>query len=104
MGILNTRKTFSFGLGFIISETTALFDFIEQQLDNLFFYNYSRPKVICGDFAKSLASAIAKQKAQHHSDRNLKKYIFQLCEWRGVEAMKRHLVAIGRIFEIILLI
>lgn len=67
-----------------------------QQLDDLFFYNCPRPKVICGGFAKGLASAIAKQEAQHHADGNPQKYILQLCEWHGVEAVKRHLVAAGR--------
>ncbi len=43
---------------------------MEQKLDDLFFYNCPRRKVICGDFAKSLASAIAKQEAQHHADWN----------------------------------
>ncbi len=81
VGILNTGKTFSFGLCFITSETTASFEFMEQQLDDLFFYNCPRPKVIYSDFAKGLASAITKQKAQHHADGNLQKYILQLCKW-----------------------
>ena len=58
-----------------------------------FFYNCLRPKVICDDFAKGIASAIAKREAQHHADENSQKYILQLCEWHGVEAIKRHLVA-----------
>ena len=70
VGILNTGKTFPFGFCFITSETTSSFEFMEQQLDDLFFYNCPRPKVICGDFAKGLASAIAKREAQHHADGN----------------------------------
>ena len=81
VGILNTGKTFPFGFCFITSETTSSFEFMEQQLDDLFFYNCPRPKVICGDFAKGLASAIAKREAQHHADGNPQKYILQLCEW-----------------------
>ncbi len=96
MEILNIGKSFPFGLCFITSETTTSFEFVKQQLDDLFFYNCLRLKVIFGDFAKSLASAIAKRKAQHHADENPQKYILQLCEWHGVEAIKRHLVAEGR--------
>lgn len=54
VGILNTGKTFPFALCFITSETTASFEFIEDQLDDLFLYNCPRPKVICGDFAKEI--------------------------------------------------
>lgn len=96
VGILNTGKTFPFGLCFITSETTASFEFMEQQLDDPFFYNCPRLKVIYGDFAKGLASAIAKREAQYHADRNPSQYILQLCEWHEVEAIKRHLVAAGR--------
>ena len=52
--ILNTGKTFSFGLCFITSETTVLFKFMEQQLNDLLFYNCPHPKVICGNFVKSI--------------------------------------------------
>lgn len=96
VGILNTGKTFPFALCFIPSETTTSFDFMEQQLDDLFFHDCPRPKVICGDFAKGLASAIAKREAQHQDNGHDQTYILQLCEWHGVEAIKRHLVAAGR--------
>lgn len=96
MGILNTGRIFPFGLCFITSETTLQFKFMQHPLDDLFFYNCPLPKVICGDFAKDLASAIAKREAQHHADWNPQKYILQLCEWHGVEAIKRHLVAMER--------
>ena len=96
VGILNTGKTFPFGLCFITLETTASFEFMEQQLDDLFFYNCPRCRVICGDFAKGLASAIVKREAQHYADGNPQKYILQLCEWNEVEAIKRHVVAAGR--------
>lgn len=75
VGILNTGKTFPFSLCFITSKTTASFKFIEQQLDDLFFYNCQRSKVICSDFAKELASVIAKREAQHYADGNPQKYI-----------------------------
>ena len=94
--ILNIGKPFSFGLCFITLETAASFEFMEQQLDDLFFYNFPRLKLICGDFAKGLASAIGKREAQHHADGNPQKYLFQLCEWHGVEAIKRHLIAAKR--------
>lgn len=51
-GILNTGKTFPLALCFITSESAASFDFMEDTLDELFFYNCPRPKVVCGDFAK----------------------------------------------------
>ncbi len=73
VGILNTGKTFPFGICFITSETTASFEFIEQRLDDLFFYNFPCHKVIYGDFAKGLASGIAKREAQHYTDGNPQK-------------------------------
>lgn len=63
--IFNIGKIFFFALCFIISETTASFNFMKQQLDNLFFYDCLCPKVICGDFAKKLVLAIVKHEAQH---------------------------------------
>ena len=65
-------------------------------MNDLFFYNCPRPKVICDDFVKGLASAIAKQEAQYHVDGNPSQCIFQLCEWHRVEAIKRYLVATER--------
>lgn len=50
---------------FITSEITASFDFMEQQLNNPFFYNCPYLKVIYSDLAKRLALVIAKRKAQH---------------------------------------
>ena len=69
---------------------------MEQQLDDLFFYNCLRPKVICSDFAKRLTSAITKREAQYQDNRHNQTYILQLCEWHEVEAIKRHLVAAGK--------
>ena len=37
--VINTGKTFPFALCFIISESAATFDFMEETLDELFFYN-----------------------------------------------------------------
>ncbi len=69
---------------------------MEHQLDDLFFYNCPRPKVICYDFAKRLTSAIARRKVEHQLARYGETYILQLCEWHRVEAIKRHLVAAGK--------
>ena len=69
---------------------------MEDQLDDLFFHNCPRPKVICGDFDKGLASAIARRKAENQQAGHGETYIFQLCEWHGIEATKRYLVAAGR--------
>ncbi len=91
--MLNTKKTFSFALCFITSETTTSFEFIEDQLDDLFFFNCSRPKIICGDFAKRLTSAIARREAEHQQAGHGETYILQIYEWYGVEEIKRHLVA-----------
>ena len=65
VGVLNTGKTFPFALCFITSGTTASFEFMEDQLDDLFFYNCPRPKVIYDDCAKGLTSAIARREAEH---------------------------------------
>ncbi len=37
VGVLNIEKTFLFQLYFITSDTTASFEFIEDQLDHFFF-------------------------------------------------------------------
>ena len=80
VGVLNTGKTFPFALCFITSETTASFEFMEDQLDELFFYNCLRPRVIYGDFAKGLTLAIAKRKAEHQRAGDGETYILQLCK------------------------
>lgn len=90
VGILNTGKTFPFALCFITSESTATFDFMEDTLDELFFYNCPRPKVVCRDFAKGLAKSIATREMKRQETGLGKQYILQLCEWHGVEAIKRH--------------
>lgn len=65
VGVPNTGKTFPFALFFIILETTALFEFMKDQLDDLFFYNCPRLRIIYGDFGKGLKSAIARRKAEY---------------------------------------
>lgn len=95
VGILNTGKTFPFALCFITSESAATFDFMEDTLDELFFYNCPRPKVVCGDFTKRLAKLIATRETKRQETGLGEQYTLQLCEWHGVEAIKRHLVAAG---------
>lgn len=68
---------------------------MEDQLDDFFFRNCERPRVVCGDFAKGLASAIATREAKIHAEGKPSSYILRLREWHGVEAIKRHLVAAG---------
>ncbi len=94
--ILNIGKTFLFGLCFIKSESLATFTFVEDMLDKLFFYDCLWPEVVCGDFAKSLASAISIREAKKRAEDNEEAYILQLYEWHGVEDIKRHLVAAGK--------
>lgn len=69
---------------------------MEDQLDDLFFYNCPRARVICGDFAKGLTSAIASCEAENQRAGHGETYTLQLCEWHGIEAIKRYLVAAGR--------
>ncbi len=97
--ILNTGKTFPFDFSFINSETTESFEFIEQKLDDLIFYNCPRSKVICGAFSNSLASAIAKQEIKHQAYDKPQIYTLQLCKSHKVKAIKRRLVAAERYFE-----
>lgn len=56
--ILNTGKIFLFALYFITLESAAIFEFIEDELYEIFFYNYEQLPVIYGDFAKGLTSTI----------------------------------------------
>lgn len=58
VGILNTGKIFLFVFYFITLGTKPSFEFIENQLNDLFFYNYLYLKVICRNYAKGLTSAI----------------------------------------------
>lgn len=95
IGILNTGKKFPFALCFITLESAATFEFMEDQLDEIFFHNCERPRVICGDFAKGLASAIATREAKVHAEGKPSSFL-QLCEWHGVEAITRHLIAAGQ--------
>ncbi len=95
VGILNTGKNFSFAFWFIISEAASQFEFIEAKLDKLFFYNSLCTKVICDNFAKVLAKAIATQETQRHAEGNNNTYILQLFERQKVEAIKQHLAALG---------
>lgn len=52
VGVLNTGKTFLFVLCFITSETTASFEFMEDQLDDLFFITALGQKLFAGAFLK----------------------------------------------------
>lgn len=79
-GILNTGKTFPLALCFITSESAASFDFMEDTLDELFFYNCPRPKVVCGDFAKGLAISIATRETTGQETGLGEQYTLQLCE------------------------
>jgi hypothetical protein len=90
VGIDNRGITFPMCFCFITSESADTFDFHEKQLDRLFFAECQRPKVICGDFAKGLASCIAKRESITGLE-----YMLQLCEWHGAEAIKRHIIKTG---------
>lgn len=96
VGIFNTGKTFPFALCFITSESAATFEFMDDQLDDIIFHDCERPRVICGDFAKRLASAIATKKAKDHAEGKPSSLILQLCKWHGVEAINRRLIAAGQ--------
>lgn len=69
---------------------------MKNQLADFFFHNCPRPKVICDEFAKELASAIARREAKHQQAGHGETYILQLCEWHGVKGIKHHLVVAGR--------
>ncbi len=95
VGVLNIGKTFLFAFCFITSEAASTFEFIEIQLDELFFHNSLCSNVICGDFAKGLAKAIATWETLRQAEKDNNTYILQLYEWHRVEAIKPHLLAVG---------
>lgn len=64
---------------------------MEQQLDNLLFYNCSYLNVICGDFAKRPALGIARCKSQNQANGLNQTYIFQLYKWYGIKVIKCYL-------------
>lgn len=58
VSIFNIGTTFLFAPCLITFERIVSLDFIEKQLDNLFFYDYLYLKVICHTFPKRLALVI----------------------------------------------
>ncbi len=96
VGVLNTGKTFLFALCFTTFESAVTFDFMEDLLDKLFFYNFLRLKVVFGDFANGLAKSIATRETKRQETGLDEQYTLQLFELHGVEAIKRYLVAAGK--------
>lgn len=64
VSILTKSNLFSFALCFIVLKSVFTFEFIEAQLNKLFFQNVLCLKVIFSDYAKSLAKLIATQEIQ----------------------------------------
>ena len=77
VGVLNIGKTFLFAFCFINLEAASTFEFFEAKLDKLFFHNSLWPKFIWGDFAKSLAKAIATRETQWQAEEDNNIYILQ---------------------------
>lgn len=63
--MLNIRNIFLFILYFIFLKITALFKFIKNQLNDLFFYNCLWSKAIYDDFAIGLTSTITRYKIKY---------------------------------------
>ena len=61
VGIDNTGHTFPMAFMFIISESAKSFQFANECLTDLCFYDCPQPSLICGDFSKGLSAAVAKQ-------------------------------------------
>ena len=62
----------------MILEVTSTSELIVGQLGESFFYNLLCPKVICGDFAKSLAKVIATRETQKQAE---KITIYTFCKY-----------------------
>jgi MULE transposase domain len=58
VGIDNTRRTFLVAYCYIISESTASFKWIVEQLIDLVFYNCLKLAFIVKDFSKGLSVAV----------------------------------------------
>jgi hypothetical protein len=100
-GIDNTGSTFPFGFGYQIAESARIFAFFNDTLTELIFYNIPGPEVCCGDLAGGLNKAAAEfnaaeEKAAAEKGRKAQTVVLQLCQWHGVEAIKRKLIATGR--------
>ncbi len=78
VALLTKNKTFSFAFCFIILEVTSTSELIVAQLGESFFYNLLCQKVIYGDFAKSLAKAIATRETQKQAEKDNNIYILQI--------------------------
>ena len=64
VGIDNTGHTFPMAFMFITSESAKSFQFANECLTDLCFYDCPQPNLICGDFSKGLGAAVAKQAAK----------------------------------------
>jgi hypothetical protein len=64
VGIDNTGHTFPIAFMFITSESAKSFQFANECLTDLCFYNCLQLSLICGDFSKGLGAAVAKQAAK----------------------------------------
>jgi hypothetical protein len=64
VGIDNTGHTFPMAFMFITSESAKSFQFANECLTDLCFYDCPQPSLICGDFSKGLGAAVAKQAAK----------------------------------------
>ena len=64
VGIDNTGHTFPIAFMFITSESAKSFQFANECLTDLCFYNCPQPSLIYGDFSKGLGAAVAKQAAK----------------------------------------
>ena len=64
VGIDNTGHTFPMAFMFITSESAKSFQFANECLTDLCFYDCPQPNLICGDFSKGLGAAVALQAAR----------------------------------------
>ena len=60
VGIDNIGYTFPMAFMFITSESAKFFQFANECLTDLCFYNCPQLSLICGDFSKGLSAAVVK--------------------------------------------
>jgi hypothetical protein len=60
VGIDNTGYTFLMAFMFITSESVKSFQFVNECLTDLCFYNCPQLSLICGDFLKGLGAVVVK--------------------------------------------
>lgn len=98
VGITNTNLTFQIAFSFIPSESAKSFDFVEEQMKLLMWYDCHKPRVVVGNQAKGLIALMAQAETRQvrvggaPEDR----VILQLCEHHAAQNIRKRVLQAGK--------